>query len=384
MKMEAQSRWIWPLALFLLVWGCAPVLTPNAVVRFYAPAELSVIKPDSKIALITLNNFGYDHSMQLLQEVAGQINRRDYCKATVKRHYKLGPGNRDDYIIAVDNFMVYRNDSPAQLRYNTRIIKREAVQRDRKGKVVSGRDYLQEERFSTAIATLITAVSIYEARHLEPLFYFNIVSTESDMKKRAGRPAGENYFEKQLSGQIVDKIKRATTRGTNRRGVILPGRADPTARRLLISGDDDGAEKALAPLLPFSIDEKDSAEILGFYKQLEARAAAEKKKGDKPVAKRNMETDLANFYVDVMAREAKDISADNILTTYNDYVKLLSLTQDDQLIKACAHSLGRVELKAARVQPNLLRVEEKSSEALIQPDTATSVEINRRTRERVR
>jgi hypothetical protein len=58
---------------------------------------------------------------------------------------------------------------------------------------------------------------------------------------------------------------------------------------------------------------------------------------------RQLETDLINYYGYLLACEASEVSEEALFHTFKGYQSILMLTETPQLIKACAHSLGRLE-----------------------------------------
>jgi hypothetical protein len=343
--------------LIFLLGSCAPTLQPNAEVRFHVPATLSVIEKDSKIGIMSLGNnqYGYPNTQALLKTLTAQINKAGYFKATAIS--KLQPGMNFTHLMNIDNFMVCRRDTDQQTRYNRKygVIKKET--RDSKGNVIEVSEQIGFEDARSAAATMITAVTIYRVSNLEPLIYFNVISNADDWKPlSASLEASESQFEKALSRRIIDKIKEDTSAERKKTGVILPDSGDQEAKRLILDDRSSAAIQRLKPLLPDQeVFDLSPNEVREWYEKESRKTEEAGKAGNKDNTKRELERDLANFYLYAIANETLEVKPATLQSAFRRYSWILSLTESDSLITACAHSLGRVETFAGRINPAMLQ-----------------------------
>ena len=368
-------RRIWLLLLMLIISvpiGCAPSLKTNAVVKFDTPSSISVIGSKSKVLLTSLNNYGYKNSPQFLKDIKTEINQAKYFQAVLRANYKVD--KTASHLMNIDNFMVYRADNSKQKIYNKQFIKVTHPKRDKRGNEIGGYESIEKKDAKSSTATLITTVTIYDTRNLEPLAYFNIVSTDCDWRKWEEDIADKHLFEKGLRRQIVAKLKDLVTRDRKGVGVIIPDNCDRSAKQLLLNSDYQGAKSRLKILLPQeSILVLSPREVIKKYEQWAREVEIAKKEGRKGILERDMEQDLRNYYLYLMAEEARNISPGNLRSVHMGYTNIVALTEDNSLIEACAHSLGRLEIKAERIEPGMLRPEQPSVFALGATDAEAAI-----------
>jgi len=322
----------------ILFTGCNNVAQPNTPVKFYTPAKLSVIKKGSKIYVKNLHNSQYK-SKQLLTGI------KDYFKKD--NIFKIVNNIKDaDVVISLNNFYSYAKDTLSQKAYNIKYYKKTNIYRDSKGRETGGQDVLLNTNFASSTATLITTVSIYDKKHLEPLVYFNITPTDTSKTPSLVNTANSAAFNKKFTQEVINKLNDLVTTKNKNANVFLPKNVNKTLKSDLLSANFTQLFKDTKEILPkFDIEEVSVAK----YDSISKEAS---KKGSK-IKKRDLESDLSNFYIYLMAKEATDISAKNIKKVYNGYKKIMNLTSDESLILACANSLGRLEFKANRLKINL-------------------------------
>ncbi|CAN2043769.1 conserved exported hypothetical protein [Candidatus Magnetomoraceae bacterium gMMP-1] len=351
--MFSKKKLLSLICILLLGTGCAAGIQPNAKLTFYTPSKISVIQPGSKVKLISRHNFGYNNSSILLRDVETEINKKKYFNAFVSENSR---NQKPDYLINIDNFIVYRSDQDDQKKYNKKFIKKQNVVKNDNGDIVRGYETIEKIDSKSSTATLITAVSIYRASNLEPLSFFNTVSTYTAWKTWREKLDSEKSFEKKLSRNIVVKIADSISSGKKKVGVVIPTGGDSIAKNLLETENYEKAKERLKSILLSLMDLMDYSplEIKKQYKLWEKQAEAAKKEGKKPVI-RSMEEDITNYYLYLMALESDGISEKSLQKIHNGYITILRLTNDSQLIKACAYSLGRVEVKGKRIKSDLFR-----------------------------
>jgi hypothetical protein len=326
-----------PLLACFIFAGCVnnKVIQPNTAVKFYTPSKLSVIEAGSKIYIQGLDDYHYKSN-------ALKKGIKDYFKKdgifSIVDNIKQA-----DIVISMNTFYSYRKDDLSDTRYNVKYY----VNTKRSGN--SSQDYLVQTSSSSSTATLMVTASIYETKSLQPLAYFSIIPENTSTistNEKGGMYNSSNDFTTSLTKEVIEKLNNLVTTKNKNVNVFLPKNTDPKMKSALLNGKFDLVLSLSKTILPsFSIYEVTQAK----YDDIKKAAS---KKGSK-VKARNLEFDLSNFYIQLMAKESTDISTKNIKAVYDGYNKILSLTKDNSLILACANSLGRIEFKANRLKINL-------------------------------
>lgn len=219
--------------------------------------------------------------------------------------------------------------------------------------MIEERQTIVHEDAQSAAATMLTAVTIYRVANLEPLIYFNIISSEDQWKPfLQGAQVSEDQFEKSLSARIVQRLKGDISAERKKTGVILPDAGDQEAKRLILNDHGAAAIERLKPLLP---DQEVLELPLNQVREWYETQAAEAEKAGKGTVKRDLEQDLANFYLYTMAHETMEVKPATLQIAFQRYSWILATTESDALSSACAHSLGRLELFASRINPTTLQ-----------------------------
>jgi len=358
--------------------GCAAGLQePGTKVTMDTPSKLSVIRPESKVRIVSLSKQDTraikkkvddpcppDMSAKLLKSLEAKINQ------ATPRLFEASLNESPDasYLMNIENFCDYRKDDDADIKYNAVYTVKQQYRSDKKGLETGGEDRVVEERKRTATATFVSAVSIYDTKELTPLSYFKIITYDTDVEPEKGDVKSGKEFWTYLSEQVAAKIKDLTVRDKKKVGAFIPDRANEEIRKLIQSEDPSAALEKAAKLLPLPPGEMVELKR-AFYSQPlpaggkekndnekkdEDKSDKEKKEGNPTAATRSMETDLANYYIYLTAKEATNPDEKNIKEVFDGDNKIMSLTEDEGLIKACAHSLGRIEVKAERLHVRLM------------------------------
>ncbi len=314
------------LAILALLAACAPKrLQPNAQARLDVPSKLSLIDQGANVALVGAKGEGGDAAF--LSELAAQLNKAGY--------FKVNAGGTPAYMMRVERYLEYRADNAQNAPYNVRYFKDARTNNDG-----SGREVMLKEDKTSANAAMLTTVALYETKTLEPLAYFNLFSEENDWQTLQGRTASQAEFEKKLSARIVDEMRRLLVRERKSVGVIFPSGGDAAAKNLIVQGKGGDAAKLLAGLLPKAKLEELNA---GYYDRQKAAGQP-----------RDMDEDLANFYLAALAAEARGMSESTIRRVHQDYARILILTDQTDVAEACIQSLGRTEENAKRMGVRLI------------------------------
>ena len=332
-----------PLALVGLMYqGCTNnVVQPNTPVKFYTPSKLSVIKEGSKIYIQGLHDHKYKSS-KLHKGIKNYFEKDNIFKV-------VNSIKSADIVISVNTFYSYRADDSSDTKYNKKYFVKREVYKNSRGKTTGGKDKLLMSNHSSSTATLITTVSIYDKKNLEPLVYFNVTPTDTSkviMGKSSTIYKSSNAFNSKFTNDVISKINDLVTTKDKNVNVFIPKNGNAKLKSSLLNANFKDLFKNSKSVLPaFAISEVSMKK----YEDIKKQASV---KGSK-IQKRDLETDLSNFYIYYMAKESTDISAKNIKDVHKSYKKIISLTKNESLILACANSLGRVEFKADRLKINL-------------------------------
>lgn len=320
------ARLLVALSILALLAACAAKrLQPNAQARLDVPSKLSLIDQGATVSLVAAK--GSKDDATFLKEFAAQLNDAGY--------FKVNTGGTPAYIMSVDRYVEYRADDAKTAPYNVRYFKQAKQSSDG-----SGYEVMLKEEKTSANAAMLTTVALYETSTLEPLAYFNLFSEENDWQAIKGKTASNVEFERKLSARIVEEMRRLLVREKKSVGVIFPSGGSKQAKELIVAGRGEEAETLLAGLLP--------------GKPLEALTPeyyAEQKAAGTP---RDMNEDLANFYLASLAAEAAGVSEVTIRQAHEGYARILILSDAKDLDDACIHSLARTEENAKRMGVRLI------------------------------
>jgi hypothetical protein len=332
--MKRSPYRIWLLLCFsgLLMFGCAMKRPqPNAKVRFDVPSKLSIIKKGSTVRLLPSKDTERQ-TPGFTKELAKQLNEAGY--------FKVSRASDPQYVMAVHTYWAARCDNSKQSQYNLKYIKKTVVHDNG-----SGYEFLDKESAASFTCALTGTVSIYEVADMRPLVYFNVAAVDTQWARRRGTrapkaPCDPRAARRELLSQIVTNIRNLLVREQRSIGVIIPSRGDAQAKRLIFSGKSKQAANRLETLLPPAELTELSPEL---YEKWNQQAETEDRPG------RDMDEDLANFYLLLMTQEARGVSAESIREIHDGYAQLVVLGSDTDLINASADSLSRVEESARRL-----------------------------------
>ncbi|WP_462323687.1 hypothetical protein [Desulfoplanes sp.] len=331
----------WTLAGFLCVLlaatGCVQQkLTPNATLSFDIPSKISVIKKGARVKVFTSGNMGRQ-TRGFVRDLTRTLNEAGWFTIVSKKPF--------DYAMNINTFKGYRRDNRKEVPYNLKVIKKS--QTDKSG---SGREFLVKEKRHSAIGAYVASVSIYKARTLEPMVYFNSVAAQGVWEDASSPLPTDGTLEKKLAGQIVKRMRNLLSTEHRQVGVILPDGGDQRVKDLLVQGRVAAAAKRAVSLVPRT----PLADLSpGLYEKWADAADEARKQGNEKVVERDMETDLNNFYLLFMAKEASGVAESRLREVHDGYAGIVALTENQNLIDGCAHSLSRVEQNARRLNVNL-------------------------------
>ncbi|PIE69486.1 MAG: hypothetical protein CSA21_02325 [Deltaproteobacteria bacterium] len=331
----------WSLAglvgCLMLAAGCVQhKLTPNATLSFDVPSKISVIEKGARVKVFTTGNMGAQ-TKGFVRDLTKELNEAGWFTVVSKKPF--------DYAMNINTFKGYRRDTDKQVPYNTVVDTTEQTDEDG-----NGHDVLVTTKRHSAIAAYVATISIYEAKNLEPLVYFNSVAAKGLWEDVTDPLPDDGVLEKKLANQIVRQMRNLLTSERRTIGVILPEASNPTIRDLLLQGKLEDAQTKARSLLPETPLKNLSATL---YEKWAKAAKKAREQGNEHVVERDMETDLATFYLLFIAKEAYGTTEARLHEVHDGYTEILALTGDNNMIEACAHSLSRVEQNARRLNINL-------------------------------
>ncbi|NDV22603.1 hypothetical protein [Desulfovibrio sp. JC022] len=320
------------IVLTILLAGCAakrPV--PNAQVNFEVPSKLSIIKKDSLLRIISTKE-SKKETPGLAKELSSQLNKIGY--------FKVNNGANPRYVLNLDTFWDERCDNKQQTKYNVRFLKK--VKKNKDG---SGYEYLVKEHGKSYTASLIGAISIYEVKNMQPLVYFNVnaedtVWVRSGSERQSKSPCNTRAARKKMTGEIITKINSLLSNEHRNVPVVFPSGGDGQVKHLLRSRKAKAAQERLKSILP-------PIQITALTPQLYEKWDEEAEQNGTP--KRDMDEDLANYYLLFMAQEARGVSEQSAHTIHTGYIQIMLQADDKSLINAAADSMARLEETASRL-----------------------------------
>lgn len=320
----------------LLLQGCTQVAAPNTPVKFYTPSKLSIVKKGSKIYINDSYSNGIDQKY-LIKNLNDYINEN-------KIFQTVNSINDADVVINVSSFYSYRKDNSKQTRYNTVYEVKREIYRDSRGRETGGKDHVVKSDFASSIATLVFSISIYDKKNLQPLAYLSIIPEESSLG--TGSLVSDTKFQESFSTQVIKKLEDLISTKVKNVKIFIPSKVDQTLKSLVLRGDYSEAQNYSKTVLP----QLDITELNEDFYIKNKEDASQK---DSAVVLRDKESDLSNYYMYLISKEANDVSAVNLRYLFQGYKKILKMTQDDSMIMAVSNSLGRLEFKANRLKINL-------------------------------
>ena len=325
------------LCCLLVATGCVQQkLTPNATLSFDIPSKISVIKKGARVKIFTSGNMG-PQTRDFVRDLTKTLNEAGWFTIVTQQPF--------EYAMNINTFKGYRRDGRNETPYNDKVIKKSET--DKSG---SGRDVLVTEKRHSAFGAYVASVSVYEAKTLEPMVYFNSVAAQGVWEDGDKPLPAAETLEKKLADQIVRQMRNLLSTEHRQVGVILPEGGDQRVKNLLVQGQVDAAATRATSLVPRT----PLAELSPALYEKWADAADEaRKQGNENAVERDMETDLNNFYLLIMAKEASGVAESRLREVHDGYAGIVSLTENQNLIDACAHSLSRVEQNARRLNVNL-------------------------------
>jgi hypothetical protein len=279
-----------------------PLVKAHVLLKYEKPYPLKAINPDAFLIIVSDESDQYKKSQELLQEVKQRLKQTGYFQIT---DHMDDSRKRPTYILNINHYV----NSPVQ-----------------KARRAGIRDMHEIDNICEQSDVLISYVSLYEPQYFEMKHVFMIKS----LAKKTFESKGPKSFESQLSKQIVSQLDKAIT--VPRKSIdayILPG-MDSRAKKYLIQYDYTKAKNRLKSILPpLDYTRKSVTDIQKQYEKWHRSNL------------RNLETDLINYYGFLLACEASEADPVKLQGIYTGYQTIITLTESNPLIKACAHALGR-------------------------------------------
>jgi len=297
------------LILFLITSGCTmsykssiPLIKANVTLKYDRPYPLKSIHSDAFLVIVSEDSEQYEKSRELLTAVKQRLKQIGYFRVT---DHLDASRKSPTYILNLNHYV----NAPMQQARNAGIM-----------------DMHEIDNICEQSEVLFTYVSLYDPQFFEIKHAFMIKS----LAKKTFESQGSKSFENQLSKQIVmqlDKVISIPRKSIN--AYLLPD-MDFRAKKLLIQYDYSNAKKRLKSILPaMNYTTHSISDIQKQYSQWNRSHL------------RDLETDLINYYGFLLASEASEADPIRLQDIYKGYQAIINLTESRQLIKACAHALGR-------------------------------------------
>ena len=289
-------------------------------VSYVSPSSRSLPAVNPKVQVVAIGKKKSELNKFLVNSLKTRLNKDG--KTTVV--------DKDpEFIISIDSFVEGRKDSEAEKKFNTVYVMSQKEQKNAKGEVVRGHDVLRTINKQGTSAVMITAVTLYDVRNLEPIGYFTVTAYDSDFVTDNKKCRTPEELEKKLSQQILKKLTEIFVSGKKPLKTYIPKNVNKYLWQKLVSGKSTEVMR--------DIEQK-----LG-----EASLARIKKDIKKGIFndKNDQENALSLYYLYLLAKEQNDASAKNLKHLYQEHCKLISMTSNDGLITACANTLGRIRRK---------------------------------------
>ncbi|MBF0449447.1 MAG: hypothetical protein HQK75_01975 [Candidatus Magnetomorum sp.] len=291
--------------------GCAgqkqpaiPFVLQNITLKYDKPYPLKSIVPKSYLYITSAKTEGYEKSSELIDAIKKRFIQNDYFQIT--DHIDL-KGKLPVYVLNINHYV----ESPKQ-----------------QAKKAGIHDMHEISNLCEQSDALISLVSLYDPHQFEIKGVFMLRS----QAKKTFEDDNEESFEMRLSRQIVNRLNEMISVPSKSIQVYIPGAMDQRARNYLAHYKYQEAKSRLQSILPsFDYSEHSAKEILDKYSQWHRSHL------------RQLETDLINYYGYLLACEASEASEEQLYRAFKGYQSILALTETPQLIKACAHALGRLE-----------------------------------------
>ena len=339
-----MKKFIFSQIIFFLFFctGCNSIPEPNTKLKFYTPSKINVIKQGSLVLITSKVNVGYKNQKSLIESVASKINMSNYFEAITEI------GSRSpDYIININNFVAYRVDQGIEKEYNKAFNVARKVKRDSNGNETGGYEYITETNQYSSISSFISCVYIYETKIFEPQMYFKIITTGTDWNSWNKDVTSRDEFVRSLSSNIVNKIEDMLIIDYKYVGIIFPSSANEKIKSMMLGEKYSFAATEIKGMIPYLFDiiEKDPYDIVSQYTKWQEESEKNK------TSPKSISNDMNLYYLYLLCNEANNLDIETIKAVHDGLTKILYITDENDLISACAHSLGRVEVKGNRLFP---------------------------------
>jgi len=304
------------LIFLMMCAGCAwnsqpsiPLILQSVTLKYDKPYPLRSIPTNSYLYITCSRSESYDKSKTLINALKKRFKQNGFFQITdhidLKRKFPT-------YILNISHFV----ESPKLEAHKVGI-----------------RDMHEVENICEQQDSLISHVSLYDPRHFEIQYVFMLKS----IAKKTFEDENDESFESRLSRQIFNEFNKIIFVKSKSINAFIPASMDQKGKNLLINYKYQNAKSRFKAILP-SYD---------FSKQTISKTLKKYAKWHH-IKLRNIETDLTNYYGYLLACEACEVSEKNLYSIFKGYQSILGLTKNSQLIKACSHSLGRLEYELSQ------------------------------------
>jgi len=308
-KKDFEMNRIIFLIFIVIISGCTmsykasiPIIETRVTLKYDKPYPLKTINPNSYLVVISDECEQYEKSQELLKMLKQRLKKIGLFQIT---DHIDNSRKSPTYVLNIHHFVA----SPIQ-----------------KAKKAGIQDMHEIDNICEQSDVLLSFVSLFDPKFFEMKHVFMIKSLSMKTFESKGPKSFENKLSKQIVSQLADAIS------VSRKSIdayLLPG-MDLRAKRYLIQYNYSKAKKRFKSILPaLDFSKKTLSHIKKQYKTWHRSRL------------RHLETDLINFYGFLLACEASEADPIQLQRIYKGYQKIFTLTGSSQLMKACAHALGR-------------------------------------------
>jgi len=299
------------MIILVLSSGCAisnqpsiPLVLEHVTLKYNNSKPLKSIDPHTYLVVSGAKSNPYKKNKELIHAVKQRLLQRGYFQITDHIDLSL---KYPTYILNIDHYV----SSPFQRARDAGI-----------------RDMHEIDNICGQSDVLISYISLYDPQFYEMKHGFMIQS----IAKKSFEPGNKKSFESQLSQQIVNRLDEIITITRKTIPAYIHPQMDSRSRKYLKQFEYRKAKNRLKSILPaLDFTRLSIPEIQQKYAQWDRSKL------------RSLETDLINYYGYFLACEACQVSQKKLHQVKIGYQTILALTESPQLIKACAHALGRID-----------------------------------------
>lgn len=296
----------------LLLGGCASVEMAQYTVTSFAEIPL---KDKAKVKIVANN----DELTSIVDSLKSEFAKSGNFKVAE---------DKADYWFVLSGSGQYGKSDPQKV---VSVVKEENSN--------GGKEVFAETTQNLASAAKGVSVSVYEAKTLSPVHYFEIPIYNGDNTKDAVR--GESVYNDAFSKEVVERVKDAFITQQKQVETPMPLEADGDLRDLFVKGGEGFAKGDAKAYNPF----------LEKYKQIGAVDLAKlcEQLRTKTYEASDADMKLGNYYLYLLVKEAQTLDPEALKKIKDEQMMVLCASDAKGLAEAVPVALARLEYKLANL-----------------------------------